>query len=99
MEQSVTINGTIYVISDTEWVTVKRYCELYGIQNVTTVLNWIIRGIIPTGDYITVPELNNIKLIRVKQYQEWYPPVTNQENEERPVPPRGGHKKSSVATD
>lgn len=80
MEQSVTINGTIYVISDTEWVTIKRYCELYGITNASTVLNWIARGIVPGEDYISVPPLNNIKLIRSKQYQKRSPQVKTEEH-------------------
>ncbi|HEV7379190.1 MAG TPA: hypothetical protein VGN64_05310 [Dyadobacter sp.] len=51
-----------------EWVTVARYCKLFGIDNTQTVSNWIKRGIIPEEDTVVLEDLNNIRLIRSKKY-------------------------------
>lgn len=56
------------VLNLTEWVTIREYCNQYDIKNVETVLNWIKRGIIPEEDVRTIKELNNIRLIRAKEY-------------------------------
>jgi hypothetical protein len=61
-------NGVKYQLG--EWLTVKRYCERFGIPNTQTVTNWINRGIISEENVITLPELNNVRLIRAIPYFE-----------------------------
>lgn len=59
-------NGTKYSLG--EWLTVKRYCQKFDIANTQTVTNWINRGIIPSENVVTLPELNNVRLIRAVPY-------------------------------
>lgn len=63
LSQGVTLDTT------TEWVTIKEYCERYGIANTQTVTNWISRGIVPEEDVHVIPEFNNIYMVRAKKYQ------------------------------
>jgi hypothetical protein len=51
-----------------EWLTVKRYAERY---NLTTqvVTNWLARGIIPADCTMTLPELNDLRLVRNRPYR------------------------------
>ncbi|MCE7064606.1 hypothetical protein [Dyadobacter sp. CY326] len=51
-----------------QWVTIKEYCDRFGIRNVETVLNWIKRGIIPKENVLLVAEFNNTKLIKAIPY-------------------------------
>lgn len=60
-------NGVTYNLG--EWLTVKRYCEKFGIANTQTVTNWIARGIIPPENVVEIPELNNLKLIKNVEYK------------------------------
>ena len=52
-----------------EWLTVKRYCQRFGIENTETVSNWIKRGIIPPENIKEVEELNGLKLIKAVVYK------------------------------
>ena len=61
------IEGEMYMLG--EWVTIKRYCTMFGIENIETVLNWINRGIVPKENVRTIAELNGIKLIRAIRYK------------------------------
>ena len=54
----------------TEWLTQTEYCKRFGISGVNVVNNWIRRGIIPTDNVTTIPELNNIRLIKAVPYHE-----------------------------
>lgn len=70
-EQALSIlkkDGKEYKLS--EWMTVKRYCETFGIPNTQTVSNWIKRGIIPPENIVEIEELNNVKLIKAVPYHE-----------------------------
>ncbi len=51
-----------------EWLTVKVYCQRFGISSTNVVSNWIKRGVIPQENVIRVAELNNLKLIRAVKY-------------------------------
>ncbi len=51
-----------------EWLTVKLYCQRFGIENTETVSNWIKRGIIPSENIKEVEELNGLKLIKAMVY-------------------------------
>lgn len=52
----------------TEWLTVKRYAERYGLTT-QVVTNWMARGIIPTDCTMILPELNNIRLVKNQPYR------------------------------
>lgn len=70
-EQALNIlqkDGKEYKLS--EWMTVKKYCEKFGIANTQTVSNWIKRGIIPPENVVEIEEFNNIKLIKAVPYHE-----------------------------
>lgn len=76
-EADLAINeASSYLISQgktvdlTSWVTQKEYCKRFNIENIATVNNWIRRGIIPPENIMTVPELNDIRLIKAIPYQE-----------------------------
>lgn len=70
METSyLVLNGQQYLLDENGgWVSVIGYTEIFGIRNVNIILNWIVRGIIPASHVITIPELNNMKLIRAVPY-------------------------------
>ncbi len=51
-----------------EWLTVKGYCQRFGISSTNVVSNWIKRGVIPQENVIRVAELNNLKLIKAVKY-------------------------------
>jgi inorganic pyrophosphatase/exopolyphosphatase len=70
-EQALSIlkkDGKEYHLS--EWLTVKRYCEKFGIANTQTVTNWIKRGIIPPENVIVLEEFNDLRLIKAVPYHE-----------------------------
>ena len=50
-----------------EWVTLASYARLHDAA-LQKVCNWIKRGNIPATDYVEIPELNNLRLIRNKEY-------------------------------
>ena len=51
-----------------EWLTVKRYAERYSLST-QVVTNWIARGIIPAACTMTLPELNDIRLVKNQPYK------------------------------
>ena len=51
-----------------EWLTLKAYCQRFGITSTNVVSNWIKRGIVPAENLMNVPELNDLKLIRAVKY-------------------------------
>ena len=51
-----------------EWITLSDYSNKYNV-NLSTLTNWLYRSVIGKQDYIRVPELNNILLIRDKEYK------------------------------
>ena len=52
----------------TEWLSVKRYAERYGLTT-QVVTNWMARGIIPADCTMTLPELNGIRLVKNQHYR------------------------------
>jgi len=62
------LKGVEYKLS--EWVTLKKYAKLFGLESTNVVSNWISRGIVPPENVITIPELNNIKMIKAIPYRE-----------------------------
>lgn len=57
-----------FVLDTSQWLTIKRYAERYGVstQNVT---NWISRGKIPADCVQDLPELNNLRLVKDQPYK------------------------------
>lgn len=51
-----------------EWITLSDYSIKYSIK-LPAISHWLYRGVISKEDYIRVPELNNILLIRDKEYK------------------------------
>ncbi len=60
------INGIRYDLG--EWVTIAEYTKRFGVKSTNVVTNWIRRGIIPAENVISVPELNDIRLIKAVPY-------------------------------
>ena len=58
-----------FVVDTAEWLTVKRYAERYGLTT-QVVTNWMARGIIPANCTMTLPELNNLRLVRNQAYRQ-----------------------------
>lgn len=54
----------------TEWLTISEYCKKFDIPRTQIVTTWINRGVIPKSNVVTIPELNNLRLIRAVKYQE-----------------------------
>jgi hypothetical protein len=52
-----------------EWLTVKKYCEKFGLANTMVVTNWINRGIIPSENIKIIDELNGLKLVKAVAYK------------------------------
>ena len=52
----------------TDWLTIKRYAERNGLTT-QVVTNWIARGIIPADCTMVLPELNDIWLVKNRQYR------------------------------
>ena len=62
------LNGEEVVLD--EWLTIKRYCQRFGISDTQVVTNWIRRGIIPPENIKEVEELNGLKLIKAVPYKD-----------------------------
>ncbi|UBM58218.1 hypothetical protein LAG90_15550 [Marinilongibacter aquaticus] len=62
----VAAGGTINL---DEYITFKRYCERFKIQNIQTITNWIARGIVPPENIKVIEELNGLKLIKAVPYK------------------------------
>lgn len=58
-----------FVVDTTEWLTIKRYAERYGLTT-QVVTNWIARRIIPADCILTVPELNDLRLVKNQPYRK-----------------------------
>lgn len=52
-----------------EWVTIKKYCELFQIKDIQIVQNWLSRGVIPSENIKIIEELNDLKLIKAVKYK------------------------------
>ena len=60
-------NGTFIELDN--YLTIKRYCEKYGLQSESIVTNWIRRGVIARDDIKVIEELNGLRLIKDKPYR------------------------------
>jgi hypothetical protein len=60
-------NGTFIELDN--YLTIKRYCEKYGLQSESIVTNWIRRGVITPEDVKVIEELNGLRLIKDKRYR------------------------------
>ena len=61
------LNGTKYPLG--EWITLKEYARRFHLESTNVVSNWISRGIVPPQNVITIPELNDLKLIKAVSYR------------------------------
>ena len=52
----------------TQWLTIKRYAQRYGLTT-QVVTNWIARGIIPAECAMSLPELNDLRLVKNQPYR------------------------------
>jgi hypothetical protein len=52
----------------TQWLTIKRYAQRYGLTT-QVVTNWIAREIIPAECTMSLPELNDIRLVKNQLYR------------------------------
>ncbi len=57
-----------FVVDTADWLTIKRYAEKYSVTH-QVVVNWIIGGIIPPDCLITLPEFNDIRLVKDQLYK------------------------------
>ncbi len=57
------------VVDFDKFLTIKKYCQKYGIKDESLVTNWIRRGIIPVDDIHVFQELNGLRMIRDKIYK------------------------------
>lgn len=53
-----------------QWLTITEYCKRFDIKDTHTVTNWIRRGVIPAENVVTIPEYNNIRLVKAIPYHE-----------------------------
>lgn len=51
-----------------EWVTPKRYSELFGVS-LQVVNNWIVRGVIPVENIQIIEDFNDLRLIKAVKYK------------------------------
>ena len=52
----------------TQWLTIKRYAQRYGLTT-QVVTNWIARGTIPAECTMSLPELNDLRLVKNQPYR------------------------------
>lgn len=57
-----------FMVDTAEWLTIKHYAEKYAVSQ-QVVVNWIGRGVIPSDCTMTVPELNDIRLIKDQSFK------------------------------
>ncbi|QHV99244.1 hypothetical protein [Spirosoma endbachense] len=57
-------------IDFSEWVTLKEYAKRHNLESINVVTNWIRRGIIPAEDVREYSFLNNLRMIRDKEYKK-----------------------------
>ncbi len=63
---AVVYEGREYLLG--EWLTIADYCRMYN-QKPNTVMNWIAREVVPKTNVVTIPELNNLKLLKNELYR------------------------------
>lgn len=68
IKQYIDENGVEYPLD--EWLTISEYCKKFNIPRTQVVTTWINRGVIPKKNVVTIPELNNLRLIKAIKYQE-----------------------------
>ena len=61
-------NGQKYDLS--EWITITEYVKRFDLNSTSVVSNWIKRGVIPAQNVLSIPELNDIRLIKAVPYHE-----------------------------
>jgi hypothetical protein len=66
-EGYLTYHGKQYSLA--EWVPISTYVALHNLSTTNLISVWIERGVIPPSNVITIPELNNIKLIKNQVYR------------------------------
>jgi hypothetical protein len=52
-----------------QWLTIKRYCEKFGIADPQTVTDWIEKGVIPSENVHVLKDFEHITLIKAVPYQ------------------------------
>lgn len=52
----------------TQWLTIKRYAQRYGLTT-QVVTNWIARGTIPADCTMSLPELNDLRIVKSQPYR------------------------------
>lgn len=57
-----------FVLDTAEWLTVANYAKKYGVTQ-QVVVNWINRGVVPADCIKTLPEINNIRMIKDQPYK------------------------------
>ena len=57
-----------FVIDLNEWITIKEYANRFQLSSTNVVSNWIKRGLVPPSNIMTLPMLNNLKLIKAVKY-------------------------------
>ncbi len=57
-----------FIVDTTEWLTIKRYAERYSLTT-QVVTNWMARGVIPADCTMTLPELNDLRLVKNQPYR------------------------------
>ncbi len=57
-----------FVVDTADWLTIKRYGEKYGVTQ-QVVVNWINRGVVPTACMMTLPEFNDMRLVKNQVYR------------------------------
>jgi hypothetical protein len=66
--QSLGVKLPDTVLDMSQWLTIKRYAAQHGLST-QVVTNWIARGVIPADCTITVPELNDLRLVNDQPYR------------------------------
>ncbi len=66
-ETFLKLKGQTYMIG--EWVTIKRYCKMFNIEDTQIVSNWIRRGVVPASNIKVLDDFNGIKLIKAIPYR------------------------------
>lgn len=67
VEDYLKVNGVEYHLHD--WLTIKKYCERFQIEDTHIVTNWIRRGVIPAENVREIEELNGLRLIKAVPYR------------------------------
>jgi hypothetical protein len=65
-EVIIEVDGVKYPLK--EWLTIKEYCDTFGLKTTSIVTNWSKRGIIPAENILFLPQLN-IRLIKAVSYK------------------------------